>query len=312
MKFAIPAAGALIHYLKETQKTALNHINSISTFSVNHYMLLDQSTVRSLELVQSSEGSRRNSLLDLLDLSNTPMGARRIKDWILKPLVDLKAIENRLNLVAEFKKNVPLRENVRNLFKGIYDLERLLGRISLSVCNARDLIALKNSIETFPKILELLNPCPTSSIRSYTDAWDNLQDLWEWIDLEIVDDPPVNLKDGNMIKSGCHEELDRLMTISREGKNWIASMETREKERTGISMLKVGYNKIYGYYIEITKKNLDRVLARYDELVKLMAAKVMPATVMVRPVLRASPGYRRRGAILRGGLSSPEPDRWVL
>ncbi|MEE9258513.1 MAG: DNA mismatch repair protein MutS [Nitrospinaceae bacterium] len=273
MKCAVSAAGALIHYLQETQKSGLEHINAISVFNVHNYMMLDPATIRNLELVLSSEGSREHSLLDLLDLSHTPMGARRIKEWILKPLVELSAIKVRLDLVREFKDNLLLRREARDLLKNIYDLERLLGRICLAACNARDLIALKSSLAVLPKLLELLKPCASSQISKYTGNWDNLEDVWELIDRKIADNPPVSLKDGNLIKSGCDDELDRLKTISRDGKQWIASLETREKERTGISVLKVGYNKIYGYYIEITKKNLDRVPPEYIRKQSLVNAE---------------------------------------
>lgn len=273
MPYAVSAAGALILYLHETQKSALDHVNSLVTFNVHNCMALDQATLRSLELVQSSEGSRKNSLLDLLDLSHTPMGARRIKDWILKPLVELPVISARLDLVEEFKDNLMLRQQARDILKDIYDMERLLGRISLSVCNARDLIALKNSIASFPEILQTLKSCKTSSISRFTDAWDNLADVWEIVDQKIVNDPPTGLKDGNLLKPGCDAELDRLKAISRDGKTWIAEMETRERERTGISILKVGYNKIYGYYIEITKKNLDRVPPEYIRKQSLVNAE---------------------------------------
>ena len=273
LKLAISAAGALIHYLRETQKSALRHINSLSTYHIHNSMLLDHTTIRSLELVQSSDGSRKNSLLDLLDTTQTPMGARRIKEWLLKPLVDREVIEERLAQVATFKENPLLRKDMRDQLQKIHDLERLVGRISLAICGPRDLMALKNSIETFPEILSLLDRFQSETVSQYAETWDNLENIFQLIDEKIVDDPPINVKDGHLIKAGCDEELDRLKSISRDGKTWIAALETKEKERTGISVLKIGFNKIYGYYIEVTRKNIDRVPEEYIRKQSLVNAE---------------------------------------
>ncbi len=273
LRLAISAAGALIHYLQETQKSALRHISALSTYHIHNSMLLDHTTIRSLELVQSSDGSRKNSLLDLLDTTQTPMGARRIKEWILKPLIDRKTIEERLTLVATFKQNPLPRKDMRDQLQRIHDLERLVGRISLSICGPRDLIALKNSIETFPEILFLLNQFQAEAISQLTKTWDNLENIFQLIDEKIMDDPPIHLKDGHLIKPGCDAELDRLKSISKDGKTWIATLETKEKERTGIPLLKVGFNRIYGYYIEVTKKNSDRVPEEYIRKQSLVNAE---------------------------------------
>jgi len=267
------AAGALIQYLQETQKTALNHINTLSTFNVNSYMMLDQATTKSLELAQVSDGSRKNSLLDLLDCSNTPMGARKIKDWILKPLLRLPEIQERSDIVREFKDDPMQRNAVREQLKRIFDLERLLGRISLSVGSPRDLAALKSSIQTFPAIKELLDRCQAQALKKYTACWDNLESVYQSIDNMIVDDPPFDVKNGSLIKPGCSEELDRLKGITRSGKQWIARLETSEREATGIPLLKIGFNKIYGYYIEVTKKNIDRVPNEYIRKQSLVNAE---------------------------------------
>ena len=273
MNTAISAAGALIHYLHETQKSALEHINSITPFFVHDYMALDQTTVTSLELIQSSEGTRKNSLLSLLDESCTPMGARRIRDWIIKPLVDNEKIKRRLDIVSKFK-SLPLnRQETRDYLVKIFDLERLLGKITLSVCNARDLVSLKNSIETFPNLFKALEKHESPQLLDYLKNWDNLESLYDLIEKNIVDDPPLGLKEGNIFKAGCNEELDRLKDISRKGKSWIASLESEEKEKTGISVLKIGFNKIYGYYIEITKKHSDRVPKDYIRKQSLVNAE---------------------------------------
>jgi DNA mismatch repair protein MutS len=273
MEAAICSAGALIHYLRETQKSAMEHITALTPFPIHDYMAVDQCTLASLELVQSSEGSRKNSLLDLLDLSHTPMGARRIREWILKPLIDAEKINERLSIVADFKDNPTERKDLRDLLKHIFDLERLLGRITLSACNARDLIAMKTSLEAFPDLLEALKNYDSSPLQKYLETWDNLDSVHDLIDQNIMDDPPLSLKEGNLIKPGCNEELDRLKNITRQGKNWIASLEQEEKEKTGIPVLKVGFNRIYGYYIEITKKHSDRVPAEYIRKQSLVNAE---------------------------------------
>ena len=273
MEVAISSAGALIHYLRETQKSAMEHITALTPFPIHDYMAVDQCTLASLELVQSSEGSRKNSLLDLLDLSHTPMGARRIREWILKPLIDAEKINERLSIVADFKDNPTERKDLRDLLKHIFDLERLLGRITLSACNARDLIAMKTSLEVFPDLLEALKSYDSSPLQAYLETWDNLDSVHDLIDQNIMDDPPLSLKEGNLIKPGCNEELDRLKNITRQGKNWIASLEQEEKEKTGIPVLKVGFNRIYGYYIEITKKHSDRVPAEYIRKQSLVNAE---------------------------------------
>ena len=271
MEAGIASAGALIHYLQETQKSALEHITTLAPFPIHDYMALDQSTLASLELVQSSEGTRKNSLLDLLDLSQTPMGARRIREWILKPLIEAEKICARLSIVEDFKDNPTERKDLRDLLKHIFDLERLLGRITLSACNARDLIALKTSLHVFPDLLEALKSYDSSP--AYLENWDNLENIHDLIEQNITDDPPLGLKEGNLIKAGCDEELDRLKNITRQGKSWIAALELEEKEKTGIPVLKVGFNKIYGYYIEITKKHSDRVPAEYIRKQSLVNAE---------------------------------------
>jgi DNA mismatch repair protein MutS len=258
-KRGVSAAGALIQYLRDTQKSALEHVTTLSTFHMDRFMHLDQATVRSLELVQSSDGTRKGTLLDLLDQSLTPMGARTIREWILKPLIVLQQIEERLDTAEEFKNNLILRNDLRTHFKEIFDLERLLGRISLSACSPRDLTALKSSLLQLPAIGALINQQKTPALSRQTETWDDLEDVYRAIHDTLADEPPFNIKDGNLIKPGCDPELDRLRSITQNGKTWIAQLEHQEKERTGIPVLKVGYNKIYGYYIEVTKKHADRV-----------------------------------------------------
>jgi DNA mismatch repair protein MutS len=201
------------------------------------------------------------------------MGARRIREWIIKPLIDPEKIKSRLEIVSKFK-SFPLdRQEIRNLLEKIFDLERLLGKITLSVCNARDLVSLKNSIESFPDLYKSLNKFEDAQLSGYLKNWDNLEFLHDLIEKNIVDDPPISLKEGNLFKPGCDAELDRLKDISRKGKGWIASLETEEKEKTGIPVLKIGFNKIYGYFIEVTKKHADRVPENYIRKQSLVNAE---------------------------------------
>ena len=199
MKLAISSAGALIQYLYKTQKSTPEHISAISVFNIHNYMLMDQATIRSLELVESSEGGRKNSLLDLLDSSQTAMGARRIREWILKPNIDIHLIKERLDQVDFFKNDLLLRQAIRDQLKLINDLERLLGRISLSFCNARDIIALKNSLSALPYLLKLLNQSKNTSLNTFKSEWDNLETVHELIERKVIDDPPFTLKEGNFI-----------------------------------------------------------------------------------------------------------------
>ncbi|MBI5183629.1 MAG: DNA mismatch repair protein MutS [Nitrospinae bacterium] len=264
MPLAISSGGALIHYIKETQRSSLSHINRIIVYNVKDYMNLDSSTVKNMELVvRGIDGSRKGSLIELLDLTVTAMGGRRLKDWILKPLLDIERIKERHEAVEEFKINPLLRDELRGFFKGIYDIERITGRITLSAANARDLIALKRSINLLPKIEDLLIGISSGLIHQLLTGWDNLIEIGELIEKGIDDDPPLGLKDGGLIKGGFNGELDELRKISREGKEWITNLEDLERQRTGIGSLKVRYNKVYGYYIEVTKKNLPLVPEGY-------------------------------------------------
>tara|TARA_B100001123_G_scaffold433538_1_gene558439 strand:- start:205 stop:1932 length:1728 start_codon:yes stop_codon:yes gene_type:complete len=191
------------------------------------------------------------------------MGSRRVREWIIKPLIDPRKIKTRLEIVSKFKSLPKNRQEVREHLDKIFDLERLLGKITLSVCNARDMVSLKSSIETLPALNKALTKCKTAELLSYLKHWENLENLFDLIEKNIVNDPPLNIKEGNLFKLGCNTELDRLKDISRTGKSWIASMESEEKNKTGIPVLKIGFNKIYGYYIEVTKKHVDRIPKEY-------------------------------------------------
>jgi DNA mismatch repair protein MutS len=264
LKEGVYAAGALVHYLKETQKINPGHIKEIVTYRLGDYMFLDESTVRNLELYETMKRrSIRGSLFQVIDRTVTPMGSRLLKRWTGYPLIDLYKIRRRLAAVANLRDNRVCREDIRELLNGIYDLERLNGRVSLGRANARDLIALKLSILRLPAVKTRLADSTSELLSDISSSLDSLQDIAEIIDKAICDNPPVSLKEGGLIREGFNHELDDLISITRDGKAWIADLALTEKTRTGISTLKVGYNKIYGYYIEVSKANLHLVPQDY-------------------------------------------------
>ena len=263
LKLAIPAAGAIIHYINETQKSVLEHINRLSYYDKKDYLGLDSSTIQSLDLTHEKGNIKKDSLLSLLDKTITSMGARKLKGLILKPLIDLEQITLRHKVVEEFVKNIFLRSDIRDLLKEIHDLERIIGRISFSLFGARDMVALKKSALTLPKLWRKLEETSLHLIQKILMDWDNLLDVIDLIDKAVVENPPAVMKDGGVIKDGFNKELDELRSILRDGKSWITRLEEQEKKKTGITTLKVRYNKIYGYYIEVTKKNLDAVPENY-------------------------------------------------
>ena len=264
MPLAISAAGAAIYYFKATQKSPLTHLYRISLLKSDDFMNLDFSTQRNLELTRRSyDGSKEGSLLGLLDLTVTSMGGRRLKDWLLKPLLNADKIKTRHETVGKLKDSHRTREEIRDNLSKILDMERLTARITLSAANARDLIALKNSIAPIKTIKELIEKIPGEIFKGMLSEWDDLTDIEKLIDISIKDEPPLSLKDGGLIKDGYSKELDDLRSISRDGKEWIVQMEGREREKTGIANLKVSYNKVFGYFIEITKKHLSKVPEGY-------------------------------------------------
>jgi len=260
MKAGISAAGAAIRYIEETQKTVLSNIRRIRPFLARSSMVLDASCQRNLELVRNIyDGSTRGSLLSVLDFTVTSMGGRKLREWLLNPLLDAGEIEHRLGAVAEFKTSHQLRAELRTALGAVYDLERLISRVTLGAANARDLLALKHSFTALPGIGALLSRCNARLIFDMTTGWDDLQDVFQFIEKAIHDDPPYTLREGRLIKKGFNAELDDLRSISSEGKGSIAGIEQRERERTGINSLKVSYNKVFGYYLEVTKANLSSV-----------------------------------------------------
>jgi DNA mismatch repair protein MutS len=264
MKLGISAAGAVLRYLEDTQKTGLANIRRIKAFRTNEFMVLDASCQRNLELVKNLyDGSAGGTLLATIDFTVTSMGGRRLREWLLNPLMDAAEIEHRLDAVAELKDGHQFRNSLRTALGEVYDLERLISRVSLGAANARDLLALKQSFTVLPNIQKLLSEAQSQLIGTMVSAWDNLRDVHQFIDGAIADDPPYTLREGRLIKKGHDAELDELRSISSEGKGWIAGIERRERERTGISSLKVSYNKVFGYYIEVTRANLANVPQDY-------------------------------------------------
>jgi DNA mismatch repair protein MutS len=279
---AVAAAGALLRYLQETQLTALGHLNRIKSYRRTDHLILDAVAQRNLELTRRLvDGRTEGSLLWALDRTLTPMGARLLRHWLLQPLLDIDAIRARQDAVETFRIETTRRARLRSILKGMADLERIIGRISLGTAHARDLVQLKNSIAPLPSLYKCLaepdpaGPAPeeNSLMESVRAGWDDLADLQSQIQQTLVDDPPPGLRDGGLIRDGVDPALDELKEISRDGKRWISALETKERERTGIESLKVRYNQVFGYYIEISKSRLSRVPEDYHRKQTLVNAE---------------------------------------
>jgi DNA mismatch repair protein MutS len=253
----VNAAGALISYITETQKADLSNITSMKVYSPAEYMLMDNATIRNLELLENiRDGERKGSLLSVIDKTETPMGARMLKQWLIQPLLSAVEIQKRLDAVEVLKEDITLRNKIRSLLKEISDIERITGRISLGTANARDLIGLKDSIIRIPELKETISGIKDNKmISGISLELDTLSDISDMIEKAIIDSPPHTITEGGIIKDGYNKQLDELRSISREGKGFILNIEKREKGRTGIESLKVRYNQVFGYYIEITKAN---------------------------------------------------------
>jgi len=251
------AVARLLAYLKETQKRSLAHIRTVKAYDTQRYMRLDPYTRRNLELTETiRDRSRKGSLLWLLDRTRTAMGARMLRRWLDQPLLDPKAIDERLDAVEALHGNWLQRAELRRELAEIYDLERLVGRVAYGTANARDLNALRHSLERIPAVREILASLEGSPLARLAETMDPCADVAERIAQAIADDPPATLREGGLIRPGFDPKLDELREASRSGKQWIADLERREREATGIKSLKVGYNKVFGYYLEVTKANL--------------------------------------------------------
>ncbi|MGH2575507.1 MAG: DNA mismatch repair protein MutS, partial [Ignavibacteria bacterium] len=260
LKLGIIAAGAILNYIQETQKGNLAHINKISYYDTNDYILLDESTKRNLEIISSmSEGSRFGTLVSILDRTETAMGARLLKNWITRPLKKLEQINKRLECVKEFFENKQLRKNLISLFKNIGDLERLISKIATSRATARDLINLKYSCKTISSVKKELVNIEVHTLKHINGNLKELNELVELIDSSINEDVSLHSENRGVIKQGYNQELDEIRNILNSGEAWIENYQRKERERTKINSLKVSFNKVFGYYIEISKANLDRV-----------------------------------------------------
>lgn len=258
------AAAILLEYVQETQKTDVSHIEKLVTIEFDNVLLIDDASRRNLELTRTIIGNKREgSLLAVLDKSCTPMGARLLKRYLLQPLQDIKQINDRLDAVGFLHEHSNTRQHLRDGLRSIYDLERLNSRMVLGQGNGRDAIALKQSFARLPEFLEILQSCGSPKLEHIFDEFDILSDLHDLLEAAVADDPPVTLRDGNLIRKGYNEELDELLLLLRDGKKLILGLEKQERETTGIAKLKVGYNKVFGYYIEISNVNLDKVPDHY-------------------------------------------------
>ena len=227
-------------------------------------MHLDSVTIRNLEIVKPLfEGKHHPTLLSVLDHTITSLGGRLLRQWMIRPLLRLSSIQARHQAVSEFVNHLPIRSSLRQHFRQIQDLERLNSRITLGVANPRDLLGLQYSLGVLPKIRMLLEPLQSSFIHRISSTWDDLQDIYSLIERTILENAPLAVRDGGIIKDGYHSELDEFRNITREGTRWIAELETREKNRTGIESLKIKFNQVFGYYIEVTKANLSKVPSEY-------------------------------------------------
>ena len=251
---------ALLKYIYDTQKMNLSNINVLEYYDIVNYMTIDGSSRRNLELTESlKEKSKKGSLIWVLDKTATSMGGRAIRKWIEEPLIKKSEIEKRLNGVEELFNNGYFNEDLRSLLKDIYDIERIVGKISNKNVNAKDLISLKKSIEKLPGIKEQLKNTSSDLLKEWYRSLDELLDVKSLLESAILEDPSISLKEGNIIKDGYNEEVDSLRSAKLNGKEWIAALESREREFTGIKSLKVGYNKVFGYYIEISKANYSSI-----------------------------------------------------
>ena len=257
------AAGAVLSYIESTHISEAGHIKRLALYRPSDYMILDEATVANLELLRAITGSRRGSLLSVLDKSASAMGGRMIMDWLVHPLIDPEKIIGRLSAVEELVEMGLIRERLRDSFSRVHDLERLMGRISTGMASPRDMMALCRSLELVPGISALLSSFAAPLLRSAAESLSDPGPAAGWIAEALVEEPPVKLADGGYIRPGYSRELDELNAIATQGKDWIARLEASEKQRTGITSLKIRYNRVFGYYIEVTRPNLDKVPEDY-------------------------------------------------
>jgi DNA mismatch repair protein MutS len=256
---AICAGGALVRHLRDTQKADLAHVRTVRLRQIADGLLIDPTTLKHLEVVESMNGGRAGSLLDEIDRTVTPMGGRMMRTWLLRPLTALEAIRDRLDAVEELAVRTTDRGKLRETLKSIQDLERLISRVALSTAGPRDLVGLGHSLAAVPRLKLVINECQAPLVKSLCGELDDLTDVRQWIDQAILDEPPALAREGGFVRDGLDPQIDELRHISRSGKQVIAEMEDRERTRTGVNSLKIRFNRVFGYYIEVTKSNLHAV-----------------------------------------------------
>jgi len=323
MEAGTRAAGGLLLYVQETQKQPVEHIQRVEPYFPERYLWLDDMSCRNLELTSNIRtGSRQGTLLSILDRTVTAMGGRMLKEWLRYPLRDMREIERRLDAVQEGKNNRALRSPLRQALQAVYDLERLNSKISMGHCNARDLTALKQSLQMLPEIASLLSRFDADLFALQADPA-GLGELASLIDSAIREDAPLTIQEGGMIKSGYNRKLDELVQMSRDGKGWLARLEVQEREATGIQTIKVRYNKVFGYYIEVPKSRAEEVPARYvrkqtlvnaeryitDEL-KTFETRVLQAEEQ-RAVLELDIFNQIRSEVIRNNAAIQELARFI-
>ena len=261
---AVQAAGALLAYVSDMERTNLQHVNSLVARSLSLYMSLDKAARRNLELTASlGEGQRKGTLLSVIDRTETAMGGRTLRQWLEQPLMSVEDISRRLDAVEELTADLFLREGLAESLKGIQDLERICGRVVMRTATPRDLASLKWSLSKLGAVKEHLSHCESSLLNEFCSRIDLFEDLVGLISKALVDDPPASLREGGVIRDRYSSELDELKELRDSGKRWIAQLEQTERERTGIKSLRVGYNQVFGYYIEVTRANLGLVPEDY-------------------------------------------------
>jgi DNA mismatch repair protein MutS len=273
---AIGASGAMMHYVRQTQKTNLSHITGLTYSESANYLVLDAATIRNLELFEPSSpfgGDNKDSLLGAINRTRTGMGARLLRNWLVRPSIDRPEIELRLDAVGEIAGSTVLLEETRTSFEGLFDLERLLSKITVGTGSPRELTALRASIGRLPGVAAVLDRTTSGRFVQLREQLDLLSDLGEFLAKAISDDPPFVLADGGVIREGYHPGLDELRSLSKNSKTYLAALETRERERTGIGSLKVRFNRVFGYYIEISKANLHLAPKNYDRKQTLVGAE---------------------------------------
>jgi len=268
------AAAATIHYLAETQRGALTHVRKLTPYTLTSHMALDPATVRNLDLVRNAfDGSPKNTLLETIDFTATAMGGRRLHRWVLRPLLTLETVLQRQTAVAELHASIRLRQNVFAILRRMHDLERLSGRVGAGTANGRDLVSLSSALALLPDLKAALAGVQAELLSRMTLSLPECADLRDLLSRARMDEPPVSIKEGGLIRAGYHPEVDQLRSLSREGKTFIAELQARERERTGIGSLRVEYNTVFGYYIEVSKANSKLVPADYHRKQTLVNAE---------------------------------------